>query len=275
MRITRPRPRGAIAVLAALLAAMVVSACGSSSASGGSGSSSKTASKNASVTTTTSTTAGTGTAARTAFTTCLKAHGVRLSRSSFGGFGGRGRGRGAGTVPKVPANGTSTSSSGPGVPSGGAPSGGAPSGGAPSGGPPSGGFPGAGSLAGGNSKFAKAFQACRSKLGSSGFGGRFGAGAGGARPGGAGGNFRPRFTIAALKSYVACIRRNGYAAMPEPKASSTGSFFPASIEKEAKFLAANKKCESVLLKAVRRPATDAGSGGGTFTTSGTSTTSSA
>jgi hypothetical protein len=96
----------------------------------------------------------------------------------------------------------------------------------------------------------------------------------GARPGGVGGNFRPHFTTAALKSYVACIRKNGYAAMPEPKASSTGSFFPASVEKNAKFQAANKKCESVLLKAGRRPAAGAGSGGGTYTISGTSTTSS-
>jgi hypothetical protein len=192
---------------------------------------------------------------------------VTLSRNGFGGFGGRGRapGAGTGTIPKNTANGGSTTPSGSGAP-----------GGRPSGAAPRGGFPGGGAgFAGGNSKSAKALQACRSKLGSSGFGGRFGAGRGGA--GGAGaGNSRPQFTTAALKSYVACIRKNGYAAMPQPKASGTGSFFPVSVEKNAKFQAANKKCESVLLKGVRRPSAGAGSGGGAANTiSGTSTTASA
>ena len=131
-----------------------------------------------------------------------------------------------------------------------------------------------------NSKFAKAITACDKKLGikaGAGFGaGRF-------RGGGAGGSgFTPHFSTATLKSYVACIRKNGYAAMPEPKASKTGSFFPKSVESNAQFKAANKKCESVLLKAFRsfRPgATGAGGGGGAGGTldrdSGSSTVSSA
>jgi hypothetical protein len=265
MKLRGRSPRVGLAILAALLAALVVSACGGSSSSGGSGGSSKSASsKNASATTTNSSTSATGSAARSAFTTCLKQHGVTAGSGFRGGFGGRRNGTGTGTIPKITANGTTTTggSAGPG---GGFPGGGS---GAPNG-APGGGLPGGGAgFAGGNSKFAKAFQACRSKLGSSGFGaGRFRGGPGT-------GNARPRFSTTALKSYVSCIRKNGYAAMPEPKASTSGSFFPASVEKNAKFQAANKKCESILLKAFRRPAAGAGSGGGTYTITGSSTTSS-
>lgn len=251
MRITRRGPRLVLVVLAALLAALLVSACGGSSNSGGS---SKSASNNASATTTTSTTAKTGSAARTAFTACLKQHGVTLPGGGRGGFGGFRHG--------TTTNGTPPTATTPG-------------GGAPGGGRPGGGrfFGGGGGSGAGNSKFAKAFQACRLKLGGSGFRGGSGAGPGGAGAPGAR-NFRPRFTTAALKSYVACIRKNGYAAMPEPKASSNGSFFPASVERNAKFQAANRKCESILLKGLRRPAAGAGSGGGAYTISGSSTTSS-
>lgn len=237
-------PRVVLAVLAALLAALAVSACGGSSSSTGSGASAK----KAAATTPASATRTTASAARTAFTACLKTHGVTLPGNGFG------HGRG------FPGRGTRTAPGGSGAPNAGA------TGGPPSGGPGGGGFPGGG-LAEGNSKFAKAFQACRSKLGSTGFGGGFRA-----RPGGAAGAFRPRFTTAVLKSYVACIRRNGYAAMPEPKAARNGSFFPASVEQNAKFQAANRKCQSILLKSLRRSTVAAGAGGGTYTITGTSTT---
>jgi hypothetical protein len=265
MKLRGRSPRVALAVLAALLAALVVSACGGSS---NSGSSSKSASsKNASATTTNASTSTTA-SARTAFTTCLKQHGVTAGNGLRGGFGGRRNGTGTGTIPKITANGTSTTQGGAGAPGAGFPGAGS---GAPSGAANGdGGFPGGGGagFAGGNSKFAKAFQACRSKLGSAGLGaGRFQGGPGG-------GNARPHFSTTALKSYVSCIRKNGYAAMPEPKASSGGSFFPASVEKNAKFQAANKKCQSILLKAFRRPAGGTGSGGGTYTITGSSTTSS-
>jgi hypothetical protein len=235
--------RVVLAVLAALLAALVVSACG--------GSSGTSASAKSNTATTTATTAS---AARTAFAACLKTHGVKLAGNGVGG--GRG----------FPGDGTRTIPGGPGTPSAGA-AGAPPSGGGPGG---AGGFP-RGGFAGGNSKFAKAFQACRSKLGGAGFGGGFGA-----RPGTAGGGagaLQPRFTTAVLKSYVACIRRDGYAAMPEPKAAANGSFFPASVEKNTNFQAANRKCQSILFKSLRRSTAGAGAGTGADTITGTSTAS--
>lgn len=180
---------------------------------------------------------------------------MTIGKGGAGGFGGF-------------RHGTTTTGTPPAGTGGGAPPTGAGGGG--------GGFPGgAGGFAGGNSKFAKAFTACRKKLGIKGFSGGFG-GAGRFHGGGAGGSgFTPRISTATLKSYVACIRKNGYAAMPEPKALGKGQFFPKNVETNAKFKAANKKCESVLLKAFRsvRPGAG-GTGGGTSTISGTSTASS-
>jgi hypothetical protein len=242
MRTTKRSPRVALAVLAALLAALVVSACGSSSSGG---SSKTTSSKNASATTTSSSSSKTASTARTAFNTCLKQHGVTVSKNGFGGFGG---GR------RAPGSGTGT------TPSGGAP-----------GGAGGGGFPGGGGgVAGGNSKFAKAFQACRSKLGASGVGGGFGG-----RPGGAAGrgNFTPHFSATVLESYVSCIRKNGYAAMPNANTTGKGSVFPSTVEANAKFKAANAKCESIL-RGSFRPPTAAGTGGTTPTSAGGSTVSS-
>lgn len=247
MKPTIRTPSGPLVIMLALLAALLIAACGGSSKPSGS------SAKNASATTTTKS----ATASRAALTSCLKQHGVTLGKGP-GGFG-RFHGR-------TTRNGTPPS--GGGFPGGGTPpsSGGTPPSGA-------GGFPGgAGGFAGGNSKFAKAFKACDKKLGIK---AGAGFGPGGGHFGGAGrGNFTPRFSTATLKSYVSCIRRNGYAAMPEPKASSNGSFFPRSVENNAKFKAANEKCESILLKAFRHPAAGAGSGGGTQTISGTSTVSS-
>jgi hypothetical protein len=196
-------------MLVALTAALGVAACGSSS----NNTSSKTTSKSASTTTTKSGSANS--ASRTAFTACLKQHGVTLPAHGPGGFGG---GTGTGTT-ATPPSGTSTTRHrfGPGG---------------------GGGFSGGG-FAAGNSKFAKAFRACGSKLGS-GAGnyarGRFPVG-GGPRAG------RVHFATAALKAFVACVRKNGYAAMPEPNKSGK---FPPSVEKNAKFQAASVKCVSVL-----------------------------
>jgi hypothetical protein len=184
-------------ILTALAASLVIAACGGSSNSG-----KTTTSKSAAATSTSK-----GATSRTAFTTCLKQHGVTSK-----GFGG----------------GTRTT-------------------GAPPAGAGGGGFPGGGGgFAGGNSKFAKAMQACRSKLGSSGFGpGRPGSSAG-AR------HFTPHFSSTELKSYVSCIRKNGYPSMPEPDTSKGAkSVFPVSVEKNAEFQAASKKCQSVLFKASR------------------------
>lgn len=253
MKLTIRTSRGPVVILVALLAALLIAACGGSSNSGGS------SSKNASKTTTTGTSAKSASASRTALAACLKSQGLTIGTRGpgFGGFGGF-------------HHGTSTTGTPPGGAGGGTPPSGAAGGGFPGG--------GAGGFAGRNSKFAKAIAACDKKLGikpGAGFGaGRFhGGGAGGS-------GFTPHFSTATLKSYVACIRKNGYAAMPEPKASKTGSFFPKSVESNAQFKAANKKCESVLLKAFRsfRPgAAGAGAGGGAggpLTVTGSSTVSS-
>lgn len=230
--------RGQLLILAVLLAGLAIGACGGSSGA------KSTSSKN---TASTSTTAHGTSAAMAAFRACLKQHGVTLP-SRPGGFRFRG--------------GTSTNGA---PPTGTTPGGGYPGGGYPGGG---GGFFGGGGrgFAGGNSKFAKAFAACGSKLPAGGFGRRFPGGAGG-------GHFTPRLSTSVLRSYVACIRKNGYPAMPEPKASSSGSVFPAGVRSNAKFLAANRKCQSILVKALRPAA-----GGHTLTVPGgsqTSTTSTA
>jgi hypothetical protein len=229
MRSTGRTRRGALLPVAAVLASVAIAACGGSSNSG-----KTTTSKNAAATSTSK-----SSASRTAFTTCLKQHGVTLPKGR-GGFG-RFRG-GTGTTP----SGTSTSGVTITTPSG-ASSGGAPpnGGGFPGGGPGAGGGGGAGpfggGFAGGNSKFAKAMQACRSKLPAGSFGqGRFGRGTGTHR-------FALHFSTAALKSYVACIRKNGDPSMPEPSSSSKTPF-PASAESNPKFQAANAKCERILLR---------------------------
>jgi hypothetical protein len=213
MKLTNRAPRGAVVTLVALIAALGVAACGSSS---------NNSSKNASVTTTTKSGSGKSTS-QTALTTCLKQHGVTLPKRRPGaGFGG---GTGTNTAPPT----GTTAHGGPG--SGGIFGGG---------GAPGGGF------ASGNSKFAKAFEACRSKLGSGAgsFGGGFGRS--GFRGGARGGPVHAQFSTAALKSFAACVRKNGYKAMPEPNTSGKGAVLPSSVEKNAKFQAASRKCVSIL-----------------------------
>jgi|SRR5579863_6573082 len=248
MTSTRRTRRRALLLPAALLASVAIAACGGSGNSGGS--SKAASSKNAASTTATKSGAS---ARRTAFTTCLKQHGVTLPNRAGGGFFRRGTSTTGGT--STTAGGTSTNGIHLTQPSGSGSEGGVPDGGPPSGqggaaGPIGAGggrgFPGGG-FARGNSKFAKAFQACRSKLPAGSFGpGRFGQGGTGTR------HFAPRFSTAALKSYVACVRKNGYPSMPEPDTSSGAtSVFPGSVEKSAKFRAASAKCTSILRQAFR------------------------
>ncbi|MDE3131189.1 MAG: hypothetical protein KGL16_08535, partial [Acidobacteriota bacterium] len=85
--------------------------------------------------------------------------------------------------------------------------------------------------------------------------------------GGGAGGFRGRpgagpthFSSATLKSFVACVRRDGYPGMPEANAKGR---FPRSVETNRKFETASRKCLSILF---HRPTT---------TGSTTSTTSSA
>jgi hypothetical protein len=125
---------------------------------------------------------------------------------------------------------------------GGAPPGGAPgAGGAPAAG--GGGFFGGGGGGGiaNNPKARAAFQAC---------GGRnfpFRGGAG-----------RFRLSRTAVDNYVACVRRHGYN-LPSPNFSGKGPIFPANVRGKAKFQAASRACQSLLVPA--RPT-------GTATTSG-------
>ena len=175
------------------------------------------------------------TSSRTALAACLKKHGVTLPA----GFGGRGTGTGT--------PGTGTPPSGGALPGGG--NGGAPSGGgAPGAG---GGFPGGG----GSSKLQTTLKVCGAKFGT------------GAPGGGAVGARQPTISTKALRSYVACIRKHGYAGMPEPNTSGKGSVFPASVEKNTAFKKANTKCESVLRSALSVPSGGAAGSGVSTTTS--------
>jgi hypothetical protein len=217
--------------LLAVAAAISIAACGGSS----------NASSTTKSTTTTSKTSKTAT--ETALRTCLSKHGVTLpSRTGHGGAG-------TGTTP-----------------AGGAPTG-APGAGAPTGAPGAGG----GFAGGTNSKFAKAIKACGGKaggFGAGGFRGGYGGGYGGAGAGA--GRFKATFSKATLTAFVACVRKNGYAAMPEAKTNTTtGGFFPASVEKNAEFQKASVKCASIL-----RQATGAVNPGGTNQSATTNTSSS-
>jgi hypothetical protein len=232
MKLAKRAPRGAAVMLVSLAAALAVAACGSSSNSATStNASSTTSSKSAS-------------SARTAFEACLKQHGVTIPKRGSNGFPGGAAGGAAGGTPPTGTTGNFTP----------------PNGGSGYGTPPGGGAPGGGFAAAGNSKFAKAMKACRSKLGKS--AGGFGA-AGGSRrgtpPSGSAG--RAHFSDATLKSFVVCVRKNGYAAMPEANANGQ---FPKSVEKNAEFQKAAKSCYSILF---HRPS-------GTTTTSSTTSTTS-
>ncbi len=90
-----------------------------------------------------------------------------------------------------------------------------------------------------------AFKACGANFG-------FGAGRGG-------GGFRGRLSHAAITKYVTCVRQHGYN-LPNPNFSGKGPIFPQSIQTNAKFQAASKACQSLLIPP--RPS------GGTSTTSG-------
>lgn len=177
----------------------------------------------------------------------MKSHGVTVS-SDFGN-----RGTGTGTTPGggAPGGGMGTGTSTTGTPPSGT---GTMTGKMPTGTRPS----GTGGFFGGtrSAKEEAAFKAC-SKYMKGGFGGGQMAGAGGGRA---------HFSAATLKSFVACVRKNGYAAMPEASTSTTGSLFPKSIENNAKFKTASAKCESVL-----RAGMPSGGGAPGNTTSTTST----
>ena len=92
-------------------------------------------------------------------------------------------------------------------------------------------------------KMQAAFKAC---------GAQFGFGRGG-------GAFGGRLSHTAITSFVTCVNKHGYK-LPAPNFSGKGPIFPRSIETNAKFQAAAKSCQHLLIPA--RPS------GGTSTTSG-------
>jgi len=229
-------PRGALFTVVVLVLGGLIVGCGSASSSGGS------ASATSSTTATASAAAGGGaggpnSSRRAALTACLKQHGVTLPARPPGASGGAGGSSGGGAG----------GSSGGGA--GGSSGGGAGSSGTGTTGtgttPRRGFFGGRGFAA--NPKLRAAFQAC---------GARFGVGGGG--------RFRGRLSRTAITKYVACVRQHGYN-LPNPNFSGKGPVFPANIRTNAKFQAASRACQSLLLPP---RATGSGSGGGSSTTAG-------
>jgi hypothetical protein len=218
---------GAVTAVLVLVAGFTIAACGSSSSSSSAGASSAGAGTTT-TSTGTSTTAGRGGFASLTTTqrSCLKAKGVTLPTGGAHGFGGAG---GTGTFTR-PAGGFG----------GGAPAGGTSTTGAPGGRP--GGFGGA---PGASTKFAAAFKACGVSFGG-GFHGGFGAGG---RTG--------AVSSTAIKAFVACVDQHGYT-VKNVNTSGQGAVLPASLQKNAKFLAAAKSCTSLLRRG--------GTAGGTATT---------
>ena len=95
-----------------------------------------------------------------------------------------------------------------------------------------------------NPKMQAAFKAC------------------GANFGFRGGGFRGRLSHAAITKYVTCVRQHGYN-LPNPNLSGKGAVFPANIQSNAKFQAASRACQSLLV-----PPRPSGSSGGASTSSG-------
>jgi hypothetical protein len=220
---------GRIAVAVVTLAAgCLIAACGSASSSGGS-TSSTTASASASGTSSSSGGGATGSARRAQLVACLKSHGVTLPQRPpgsgpppGGGAGGSGGGTGTGTTGTGT---TGTDTTGTGTPR------------------RRGFFFGGGGARNISPKMQAAFKACGAQFG-------FRGGAGG---------FRGRLSHTAITKYVTCVRQHGYN-LPNPNFSGKGPIFPANIQSNAKFQAASKACQNLLVPP--RPS------GGTSTTSG-------
>jgi hypothetical protein len=163
-----------------------------------------------------------------------------------GGFGGANPARRAALVACLKQHGVTLPSRPPGAGGGGGASGGAGTGTSTNGTgtTPRRGFFGGGGLAA-NPKLRAAFQACGAKFG-------FGGGA----------RFRGTLARASITKYVTCVRQHGYN-LPNPNFSGQGPVFPANIQSNAKFQAASRACQNLLVRP--RPG---GSGGGTSTTAG-------
>jgi hypothetical protein len=200
----------------------LIAACGSASSSSATTTSSATASAAA---------GGAGGAPnasrRAALAACLKQHGVTLparppgaSGGPLPGSGGSGAGANGTSTNGTGTNGTGTNGTGT---------------------TPRRGFSGRGGFAA-NPKLRAAFQACGAKFGF--------------RGGGQG--FRARLSRTAITKYVTCVRQHGYN-LPSPNFSGKGPVFPSNIRNNAKFQAASRACQNLLVPP---------RGGGTSTTSG-------
>jgi len=206
--------------------AVVTLAAGCLVAACGSASSSSSTTASASSSGSPSSSAGggaTGSARRAQLVACMKSHGVTLpSRPPGGGPppGAPGAGAGGAGTTGTGTTGTGTSTT-----------------------PRRNFFFGGGGARNISPKTQAAFKACGAQFG-------FRGGAGG---------FRGRLSHTAITEYVTCVRQHGYN-LPNPNFSGKGPIFPANIRSNAKFQAASKTCQNLLVPP--RPS------GGTSTTSG-------
>jgi hypothetical protein len=211
---------GRLAFAVVTLAAGCLIAACGSSSSSTSSASSTTASASASGSSSAAGGGATGSARRAQLVACLKSHGVTLPSRPPGSGPPPGGGAGGGSGG---GTGTGTGTT-----------------------PRRNFFFGGGSGARNISpKMQAAFKACGAQFG---FGGR-----------GAGRGFRGRLSHTAITKYVTCVRQHGYN-LPNPNFSGKGPIFPANIQSNAKFKAASKACQNLLIPP--RPS------GGTSTTSG-------
>jgi hypothetical protein len=240
-------PRGALLTVAALALGCLIAACGSASNSSGSAGASSTTGTTASAAA--GGAGGANPARRAALTACLKQHGVTLpARPPGAPGGGPPPGGGTGTGTGTGTTGTGTTGTGTGTTGPGTGTTGTGTGTTGTGTTPGRGFFGGGGGFANNPKLRAAFQAC---------GARFGFG-------GAGDGFRGRLTRTNITKYVSCVRQHGYN-LPNPNFSGKGPVFPANIRSNAKFQAASRACQSLLVPP--RPS-GSGSGTGTSTASG-------
>jgi len=218
-----------VAVALAIFAAGgLLAACGSASSGSSASASSSTTASASAAGSGGSGGSTTGSARRAQLVACLKSHGVTLPA------------RPAGSGPPPGSGGSGGSSGGAGTGTGTGTST------TPRRGFFFGGGPGRANI---SPKMRAAFQAC---------GANFGAG---------GRGFRGRISHAAVTSFVTCVKQHGYN-LPAPNFSGKGPIFPQSIESNAKFQAAAKSCQHLLVPS-RPSGSGSGSGsGGTSTTSG-------
>ena len=218
-------PRRALFTVAVIALGCLITACGSASSASSSGS--------ASTTTTTASAAaggggtGPGSARRAALVACLKQHGVTLPARPPGSGGGSssGGGSGTGTTGTGGTGTTGTGTTGTGTTR-------------------RRGFLFGGGGFAANPKMRAALQACGARFG---FGGR---------------RFRGTIARTAITKYVTCVRQHGYN-LPNPNFSGKGPVFPANIRSNAKFQAASRACQTLLV-----PPRGSAAPGGTSTTAG-------